>query len=129
MKDKRYLVTRNSDGLFNDLDEPLMGCTGMRFGRNVSREHTTKPTDEELLTPNPRIVSEQLLARTKFKPATIVNLLAAAWIQFQVHDWFMHENVSSIAVKLFSADNDSMTHQAKKSKSLCHQTTHGPLDT
>jgi hypothetical protein len=94
MKDPRYLVTRNSDGLFNELGEPLMGCTGMRFGRNVSREHTKKPTDEELLTPNPRVVSEQLLKRTQFKPATIVNLLAAAWIQFQVHDWVMHENVS-----------------------------------
>jgi hypothetical protein len=38
------------------------------------------------------------LQRTEFKPATIVNLLAAAWIQFQLHDWVMHENVS-----LFSA--------------------------
>jgi len=93
MKDSRYMVTRNSDGLFNSLEEPLMGCAGMRFGRNVSREHTKKPTDKELLTPNPRIVSEQLLQRAKFKPATIVNLLAAAWIQFQVHDWAMHDTV------------------------------------
>jgi hypothetical protein len=94
MKDPRYLVTRNSDGLFNELDEPKMGCANMRFGRNVSREHTKKPSDEELLTPNPRVVSEQLLKRTVFKPATIVNLLAAAWIQFQLHDWVMHEEVS-----------------------------------
>ena len=28
---------------------------------------------------------------TKFQPATILNVLAAAWIQFQVHDWFVHE--------------------------------------
>jgi hypothetical protein len=103
MKDKRYLVTRNSDGLFNELKEPLMGCTGMRFGRNVPREHTKKPTDEELMTPNPRVVSEQLLKRTEFKPATIVNLLAAAWIQFQLHDWVMHENVSAgIIFKCFN---------------------------
>ncbi|KAH0128739.1 heme peroxidase, partial [Aureobasidium melanogenum] len=27
-----------------------------------------------------------------FKPATTLNLLAAAWIQFQVHDWVFHEN-------------------------------------
>lgn len=94
MKDKTYLTTRNSDGLFNELDLPKMGCSGQRFGRNVTRDHTTKPTDEEILTPNPRLVSEQLLQRTKFKPATIVNLLAAAWIQFQVHDWANHESVS-----------------------------------
>ncbi|KAF8857166.1 heme peroxidase [Acephala macrosclerotiorum] len=91
MKDSRYLSARNSDGLFNDLEQPMMGCVGMRFGRNVSRDHTTKPTDEELLTPSPRLVSEKLLARSEFKPATIVNLLAAAWIQFQVHDWVFHE--------------------------------------
>lgn len=97
MKDSRYVAARNSDGLFNSLSEPLMGCAGIRFGRNVSRDHTHKPTEEELLTPNPRVVSERLLKRAEgnFKPATIVNLLAAAWIQFQVHDWFFHESVCS----------------------------------
>jgi hypothetical protein len=64
-----------------------MGCVGMRFGRNVSRENTKKPSQEELLSPNPRLVSQELLKRDEFKPATILNLLAAAWIQFQVHDW------------------------------------------
>ncbi|KAF2832611.1 heme peroxidase [Ophiobolus disseminans] len=92
MTDEQYLHTRHSDGLYNDLDALKMGCAGMRFGRNVPREHTSKPTDEELMTPNPRLISEQLLRRDKFKPATILNLLAAAWIQFQVHDWFQHEN-------------------------------------
>ncbi|KAE8454171.1 hypothetical protein EG329_005096 [Mollisiaceae sp. DMI_Dod_QoI] len=91
MKDSRYVTARNSDGYFNDQAEPKMGCLGQRFGRNVSREHAKKPTDAELLTPSPRLVSEKLLARTEFKPATIVNLLAAAWIQFQVHDWVFHE--------------------------------------
>jgi len=92
LADEQYLHTRHSDGLFNDLEAPKMGCAGMRFGRNVPREHTTKPTDEELMTPSPRLISEELLKRDKFKPATILNLLAAAWIQFQVHDWFQHEN-------------------------------------
>jgi hypothetical protein len=79
MKDERYLTARNSDGLFNSLEQPLMGCSGMRFGRNVPRDKTKQPSDdEELMNPSPRLVSEQLLARTKFKPATIVNLLAAA---------------------------------------------------
>ncbi|ORY08329.1 heme peroxidase [Clohesyomyces aquaticus] len=92
METTEYLATRNSDGLFNALDAPKMGCMGMRFGRNVPREFTKKPTLEEMMTPNPRLVSRELLARDTFKPATILNLLAAAWIQFQTHDWFFHEN-------------------------------------
>lgn len=48
------------------------------------------------MTPNPRLVSKAFMARTheEFKPATTLNLLAAAWIQFQVHDWMMHPFVS-----------------------------------
>jgi hypothetical protein len=92
MTDPRFLVARNSDGKFNSLEQPLMGCAGIRLGRNIPRHLTAKPTEEDLLTPNPRVISERLLARREFKPATIINLLAAAWIQFQVHDWFNHES-------------------------------------
>lgn len=95
LPETKYLCARNSDGLFNDLKRPKMGCIGMRFGRNVPRNYTSPPSHEELLTPNPRLISERLLARTDFKPATIVNLLAAAWIQFQVHDWAQHFNSTS----------------------------------
>lgn len=84
LSDEQYLHTRNSDGLFNDLEAPKMGCVGMRFGRNVPRNFTAKPNEEELMTPNPRLISENLLRRDTFKPATSLNLLAAAWIQFQV---------------------------------------------
>lgn len=82
-----FAHARESDGLFNDVGQPKMGCAGMRFGRNVNREHAKKPSPEELMRPNPRVVSEVLLKRDEFKPATSLNLLAAAWIQFQVHDW------------------------------------------
>jgi hypothetical protein len=94
LTDKRYLNARESDGRFNNLKEPRMGCQGMRLGRNVPRPNTKPPNHEELLNPNPRVISDRLLARqpSKFKPATIINLLAAAWIQFQVHDWFAHSN-------------------------------------
>lgn len=92
MHDLRFLSARNSDGKFNDLDRPLMGCSGMRIARNVPREFAKAPTYEELMTPNPRVISHRLLARDEFKPATILNLLAAAWIQFQVHDWFGHHD-------------------------------------
>ena len=92
-EDKRYLHARHSDGKFNSLEQPRMGCKGMRFGRNFPREHCQKPTEEQLWTPSPRMLSEQFMARAEgdFKPATTLNLLAAAWIQFQTHDWFNHE--------------------------------------
>ena len=31
------------------------------------------------------------MTRDEFQPATILNLLAASWIQFMVHDWFVHD--------------------------------------
>lgn len=103
--DTKYYSIRHSDGKFNDLKQPLMGCTGMRLGRNMPREFTSVPTDEELLTPNPRIVSEKLMKRTEFKPATIVNLLAAPWIQFMVHDWFGHfDSEDHIEIPLAEGD-------------------------
>ncbi|KAK8071803.1 hypothetical protein PG996_005151 [Apiospora saccharicola] len=92
VEDERFLHARNSDGKYNSLELPLMGCAGMRFGRNFPRENCPKPTEEELWTPNPRAISEKFMVRKQFKPATTLNLLAAAWIQFQTHDWFNHEN-------------------------------------
>lgn len=98
LTNQRYLNARNSDGTFNSLEMPLMGCAGMRFGRNFPREYGKKPTEEEMWTPNPRIVSERFMARKPngFIPATSLNLLAAAWIQFQTHDWFFHDSVSTL---------------------------------
>ncbi len=49
------------------------------------------PDTANLLTPSPRRVSLELLTRTTFQPATILNVIAAAWIQFMVHDWFVHK--------------------------------------
>lgn len=93
MTDKRFEYARNSDGKFNSTEMPLMGCTGMRLGRNFPRALTPKPTEEELWNPSPRMLSEQFMTRKAFIPATTLNLLAAAWIQFQTHDWFFHELV------------------------------------
>ena len=80
---------RTNDGTHNDLRCPRMGSAGTRFGRNVPLSETM-PDTANLLTPNPRTVSLELLSRQTFQAADIVNVLAAAWIQFQVHDWFMH---------------------------------------
>lgn len=82
-------VFRCADGRFNDLSYPLMGAAETRFGRNFAVQ---RELDERLLEPSPRLVSERLLSRTEFKAAESLNLLAAAWIQFQVHDWFDHGN-------------------------------------
>src|SRR5918994_372430 len=81
---------RTSDGTYNDLKCPRMGSAGMRFGRNVPLSEAF-PDTANLMNPSPRRVSLELLTRTTFQPAEIVNVLAAAWIQFQVHDWFVHK--------------------------------------
>ena len=81
---------RTSDGTYNDLACPRMGSAGMRFGRNVPLKETF-PDTANLMNPSPRRVSLELLTRTTFQPATILNVIAAAWIQFMVHDWFVHK--------------------------------------
>lgn len=81
---------RTFDGTYNDLEYPKMGAIGARFGRNfpLGRVH---PDSNNLMNPSPRMVSRRLLTREAFQPVEILNLLAAAWIQFQVHDWFAHK--------------------------------------
>ncbi|HYY75467.1 MAG TPA: peroxidase family protein [Gaiellaceae bacterium] len=86
----RATSVRTLDGTYNDLDEPLMGSIGSRFGRNVPLESTWPEPEPDILEPSPRVVSRELLTRTELIPATIVNVLAAAWLQFEVHDWFSH---------------------------------------
>ncbi len=110
-----YLCEREEDGQYNDLSKPTMGNAslnpndpfngseftlsnpGARFGRNIPLSEVDPTRDGAILDPSPRLVSNRLLARQKrsdgtddFKPAEILNLLAAAWIQFQTHDWFNH---------------------------------------
>ncbi len=80
-------VHRTIDGTGNDLSAPRMGAIGATFGRNLPIAPRPDLYDE----PNPVRVSDELLARRTFRPATSLNLLAAAWIQFQVHDWVHHE--------------------------------------
>jgi hypothetical protein len=81
------VLTRSADGSGTDPLRPEMGAAGTRFGRNVPVE-CTEPHD--VLEPNPRLVSRELLSRREFLPATSVNLLVAAWLQFEVHDWMSH---------------------------------------
>ncbi|REF00431.1 peroxidase family protein [Thermomonospora umbrina] len=81
------LRTRRSyDGTYNDLSAPTMGAVGSVFGRHVPAVHRPDLFD----TPNAVVVSRELLRRDAFLPARSLNVLAAAWIQFQVHDWVNH---------------------------------------
>ncbi|HEX4912844.1 MAG TPA: peroxidase family protein [Vicinamibacterales bacterium] len=96
---------RSLDGTGNDLKFPQMGAVGARFGRNVPLEHVF-PDTANLLVPNPRIVSRELMTRHEFQPATILNLLAAAWIQFMVHDWFVHKRSKTDFVDVPTAAGD-----------------------
>jgi Animal haem peroxidase len=82
-----------------------MGAAGRRFGRNVPLEHVF-PDTANLLVPNPRVVSRELMTREAFQPATILNLLAASWIQFMVHDWFVHTRSTTEFVEFPAADGD-----------------------
>lgn len=91
-KDAPERMGRTVDGTYNDLKFPKMGAVDTRFGRNFPIAET-RPDEANLMNPNPRVVSKMLMTRDEFKPATILNLLAAAWIQFEVHDWFSHGKV------------------------------------
>jgi len=108
-----YRAERQEDGQYNDRANPTMGNAslnpddpfdgsaftksnrGARFGRNIPLSEVDPVRDGALLDPSPRLVSNRLLARpgdgsNDYVPVQSLNLLAAAWIQFQVHDWFNH---------------------------------------
>jgi hypothetical protein len=105
------LQARTADGSYNDLQRPEMGMAGSRFGRNVPLEAAIAD-EANLLKPSPRLVSQALLTRKEFIPATILNLNAASWIQFQTHDWFSHgANQPDHQIKVPVADGDPWDHQ------------------
>jgi hypothetical protein len=83
-------TTRNLDGTYNDLSQPRMGMAGSRFGRNVPLDRTEPEPLPQMMEPSPREVSRALFTRTELIPATSVNALVAAWLQFMIHDWFSH---------------------------------------
>jgi hypothetical protein len=85
--DEGLRVRRSYDGTYNDLSAPKMGAVGAAFGRNLPPVYEPDRFD----TPNPVVVSRELLHRDTFIPARSLNVIAAAWIQFQVHDWVNHK--------------------------------------
>ena len=87
---KEALTARRPDGRWNDLNDPDMGSTGRAFSRNIDPKRIKPEKAPRLYDPNPREVSLELMTRDEFKPAETLNALAAAWIQFENHNWFFH---------------------------------------
>jgi hypothetical protein len=86
----RPLPWRSLDGRGTNPDREGIGAAGTRFGRNVP---VAAQDAAARSTPPPADVSAALLARRdgEFLPAKSLNLLAASWLQFEVHDWFAHK--------------------------------------
>lgn len=81
----------HGSGVFED--KPRAGDNEQRFGRNVSPEQISAAANKyDIMDPNPRDVSLKLFTRKagKTREADIINVLAAAWLQAQNHDWFTH---------------------------------------
>ena len=104
----RYLVARTPDGSYNDLSAPAMGMANTRFGRNVPLPCTEPEDARRIMTPNPRLVSTTLLARgAEMIPATSLNVLAAAWLQFETRDWFSHGTDATTPFEVARPDGDN----------------------
>src|SRR2546423_9887974 len=65
-----------------------MGSTGSALPRNVAPKRIKPEQPRQRHDPSARKVSLELMTRDEFKPATTLNVLAAAWIQFENHNWF-----------------------------------------
>lgn len=77
-------TTRRLDGRGTDVDYRDMGAAGTHFGRNG-------PAFSRHDGPDPGEISRRLLARgDEMIKAGSLNLLAASWVQFEVHDWMQH---------------------------------------
>ncbi|KAH9790516.1 alpha-dioxygenase 1 [Citrus sinensis] len=76
-----------ANGEYNDPFNEGAGSEGTFFGRNVL------PADKKhkLLKPDPVVVATKLLSRRSFiDTGKQFNTIAAAWIQFMIHDWIDH---------------------------------------
>lgn len=104
---EEFRDVRTADGSYNDPRDPTVGQAGTRFGRNMPLSEACPADDDVMLSPDPREISNRLLARQSFIPASTINVLAAAWLQFMVHDWFGHgKNLKHNPIDVDLADGD-----------------------
>ncbi len=77
-------------------NQPRVGDNHQRFGRNVSPAVSNAEESNDIMEPNPRLISQKLFTRKthlgipQTREADIINVLAAAWLQAENHDWFTH---------------------------------------
>ena len=119
---------RTADGTWNNLADPKEGAAGTRFPRNVANAAIRPASDEELLSPDPRLISRKLLSRgEEMAEVPFLNLLAASWIQFQNHDWITHgENLSREIIEIPLAANDPARTRYRQSKMFVGRTQADP---
>ena len=85
---------------------PPAGGAGAPFGRNQPLWDAPRG-DDGLLDPSPREISRRLLARDgRMAEVPFLNLLAAAWLQFMVHDWMSHATDRTDRIHVRLADDD-----------------------
>ena len=87
-----------------DLQRPPLsgdGSCGRRFGRNVPLKHVFSGHGAAVDTQPPGRQPRVDDARRVQGRADILNLLAAAWIQFMVHDWFVHKRHRSMTASRY----------------------------
>ena len=119
---------RTADGTWNNLENPKEGAAGTRFGRNVDDSVAKAETDETLLSPNPRVISNKLLTRDgDMKEIPFLNMLAATWIQFQNHDWVNHgEVLTNDLIEIPLPEDDPAREKYRQSKMFVGRTQADP---
>ena len=101
--DRRSRPARERAPHRTGLQRPLAARDG-RGGRAVRAQRRRRSRDPERSARRaPRDISEALMDRTRFLPASHLNVLAAAWLQFEVHDWMSHAKEPPIGDWLLDA--------------------------
>lgn len=125
---------RTADGSWNNLDNPKEGAANTRFLRNVDLSAATPEEEPRLSRPNAREISLKLLSRPidahgrpVVQEVPFLNLLAASWIQFMVHDWVSHSDTEPGAfLEVSLAENDPARHRYRQSTLVIGRTQVDP---
>lgn len=119
---------RTADGSWNNFLDPKEGAAGTRFPRNVTNDVIVPETGEQLMTPNPRVVSRELLTREEeIQEVPFLNLLAASWINFQNHDWVHHgQNLIDEVHEIPIPDDDPARTKFGQTKLVVQKTQPDP---
>lgn len=82
----KHVRFRTIDGTCNTLNDPLSGSVHTNFAR-----FTVKSDVDYESLPSAKKVARILKRNKKNKSVAWFNQLASSWIQFMIHDWFVHD--------------------------------------